>query len=417
MAHRLNLADPGEGIHEVEVVEVRVSAGDTVSEGDVLLTVESDKATTEVPSPWSGTVTTVAVGAGEVVQVGALLVELDGAPKEADAPGSEDENEPESESQPEPDGESGDEDASEEAPEPEEAPEAEEEAESGDGPVPAAPATRRLARELGVDLAGVRPTGPEGRVTADDVRAAAGAAAPAGDDEERVPLRGPRRVIAERTARSWREIPHVTHMDVADVTELERLRRAGAPALEERGVRLTLTPLVLRAAVACLREFPRFNARLDAGRDEIVLRRRAHVAVAVDTDRGLLMPVLRDAGAKSVADIARELGDLAERARAGELERADLAGGTFGLTNPGSLGGTAFTPIVAEGTAAMLGLARARLEQVVTGDLDDDRVAVRLRLPICLAFDHRLNDGADAARFVSRLCALLADPGELVLNL
>lgn len=438
MTREFTFQDPGEGIHEGEIVEVRVSAGDEVDEGATILTVETDKATTEVPSPYSGRIESVEVASGDVVTVGDVLVTFaDGrAGEPAGAPGAE-----------EAEATGGEAAAVGELPGPE-APEAraeeaprEEPRRAPGGPVPASPATRRLARELDVDLDRVEPSGPEGRVLGADVRAAAeerpGAApeaarlrrpsgreaeAPALPDferwgpVERIRLRGVRRTTAQRMATSWAEIPHVTHHDVVDVTDLERFRRAQAPTIEGTGGQLTLTVLVMKALVGVLERHPRFNASLDADAGELVLKRYHHVGVAVDTDDGLIVPVVRDVDRKPLTELADETTRLVERTRQREITREELQGGTITITNVGPLGGTALTPLIRHPEVAIVGMARARLEPVVRGDLDDHDTEVRLLLPLSISFDHRVNDGADAARFTTDLGQALSDPESLLLS-
>lgn len=465
MAREFQLPDPGEGIQEAEVVEILVSAGDRVEESDVLLNVETDKAVVEVPAPFTGTVEDLRVEVGDTVQVGETVLtwtpedgETEEAGEEAEA-GAPDEK-PEDEGEEEPP-EAKEPRTKEDEEEPEEDEEDEEEPEededrrpspSSDTPVPASPATRRLAREQGVDLAQVEGSGEGGRVTRDDVEAAAGEAeepgerqeeeeeeaapaeekepkeeekpegeAPATEEEgERVPLRSVRRTIARRMAESWRTIPHVTHIDHADITELEAFRQEQAPAVEEEGGKLSLSVFLLKAAVAALKDFPRFNARLDEEKEEIILLERYHLGMAVDTDRGLLVPVIRDVDRKGLTDLSREITELAERARNAKLTRGELRGGTFTLTNPGPMGGDAFTPIINPPQVAILGAARASHRPVATaapGSRGDGEVRTRLILPLCVAFDHRVNDGADAARFTSRLVEVLEDPDDLIRNL
>jgi pyruvate dehydrogenase E2 component (dihydrolipoamide acetyltransferase) len=227
---------------------------------------------------------------------------------------------------------------------------------------------------------------------------------------ERIELRGVRRATAQRMALAWSQVPHVTHEDVADITELEQFRRSQSEEMASRGAKLTLTTLVVKAVVAALKEFPRFNASLDPEAGEIVLKRYYHVGVAVATDRGLLVPVIRDADRKTVIELATELKELAERARDGDLELEEMRGGTFSITNPGGIGGTRFTPIVNFPQVAILGCGRARLEPVAEGEIGSAQVSHRFRLPLCLGFDHRVNDGADAARFVNFIRELLGDP-------
>jgi pyruvate dehydrogenase E2 component (dihydrolipoamide acetyltransferase) len=317
--------------------------------------------------------------------------------------------------------------------------------------VPATPATRRLARELGVDLRAVRGSGGGGRVTDDDVRAAAatpvatdGAAAPPAAEPapaprdvaakplprvgleppplprfeqwgpvERQPLSHLRRTIAERMALSAALIPHVTHFDRADITDLDALIRRNLDAARERGVTLTVTSFLLRAAALALGDHPQFNASLDAGAGELILKRYRHLGVAVATDRGLIVPVLRDVDRKSVLEVARELGALAQRVREGKAALDDLRGGTFTITNIGALGGTGAIPIINYPEVAILGVARGREEAVVR----DGQIVARLMLPLSLTFDHRVADGADGARFASDIVRRLERPDQLLLGL
>lgn len=495
MAREFKLPDPGEGIHEAEIVAVNVSQGDRIQEGDPVLVVETDKAEVDVPAPSDGVVEDVRVSAGDQVEVGDVVLTYstgeapegdeekeqvgdergdekptDGKPEEnceepeQDTEEADEEAEPKAEEQPaEPDAEEEERTAERETKDEEEQrteepgeedepePEAEKEPEP-ETPVPAAPSTRRLARELDVDLREVEPSGRDGRVLDEDVERAAGAAEEEREEKpkpkpkevppekrasgkrlsprtpelpefeqwgpvERIPLRSVRRATAQRMMLAWSQIPHVTHEDIADVTELERFRREHGAEVEEKGGKLTLTVLVMKAVVGVLKEFPRFNASLDPEAGEIVLKRSYHLGVAVSTDRGLLVPVVRDVDRKTVTELAAELVRLADAARDGDIDLEEMRGGTFTVTNPGPIGGTGFTPIINFPQVAILGMARARFEQVVEGDLDDPRPEVRLCLPLCLAFDHRVNDGADAARFVAALVRSLSDPQSLVLRL
>lgn len=232
-----------------------------------------------------------------------------------------------------------------------------------------------------------------------------------------MPLRSVRRATAREMARAWAEIPHVMHQDHADVTSLEQFRRDHADEVEAAGGKLTLTVLVLKAAAGALRAMPRFNASLDADGETIVLKRYCHIGVAVATEQGLLVPVLRDVDRKSVRELAVELTALTRRARDGELAREEMQGGSFTVTNVGGIGGRLFTPVIRHPEAAILGLARAELTPVASGDPDAPELAARLLLPLCLAFDHRLNDGAGAAHFVNRLRDSLQDPESLLLGI
>jgi len=227
---------------------------------------------------------------------------------------------------------------------------------------------------------------------------------------EYLPFRSVRRRTAERLSLSWSQIPHVTHFDRADATDLEALRRRHAERAAALGGKLTLTALLLRAAVVALKEFPVLNASLEE--DRIVLKKYYHLGVAVDTERGLLVPVIRDVDRKTLFELARELTDLSERARAGKVEPAELQGSTFTLTNLGGIGGTHFTPLINPPEVAILGVARSREEPVVR----HGEIQVRLMLPLCLSYDHRVIDGATAARFTRRIVELIEDPERLLLG-
>lgn len=468
MAQEFRLKDPGEGIHEAEILEIHVAAGDHVTDGDDLITVETDKAAVDIPAPFTGTIEEVRVEQGDIATVGDVIITYredgEAAKKDGAAKADEAAEEDDAVEKRKTGGKGKDADQDEAAsahagkvrirarggegkpadegerksPGKDEGADTDEgerkgrKAASGDGgaagrPVPAAPATRRLARELGVSLRELSPSGPEGRVTAEDVRAAAGggrgAAAPALPDFsrwgeiERVRMRSIRRATARQMSLAWSQIPHVMNMDVADVTELERFRRGHKAAAGWRGGKLTLTVLLLKAVAALLKDFPRFNASLDVEANEIVLKRYYHIGVAVQTERGLLVPVLRDVDRKSIAEVAAELTELAEQARAGELKREAMQGGSFTLTNPGPIGGVAFTPIIRHPEVAILGLGRAALQPVARGSIDEPEITARLLLPLCLAFDHRVIDGAEAAEFTARLAGMLAEPESLLLHL
>ena len=427
MPRTFNLPDLGEGLTEAEIVAVLVREGDVIKEDAPLLEVETDKAQVEIPSPLGGRVEKIHVQPGQTVKVGAPLVTFadgaDAAPAPAARSGAARSAAPAAT-------------PVRRAAAPADA------AERAVGPVPATPATRRLARELGVDLQAVRGSGPGGRVLDDDVRGAAGgrAAAPpaaarkagtaAGPAKplaegaltapplprfqqwgpvERAPLSHLRRTIAERMTLSATVIPHVTHFDRADITDLDAIITRNLEAARARGVTLTLTAFLLKAAALALARHPTFNASLDPAAGEIILKRYFHVGVAVATDRGLIVPVLRDVERKSVPEIARELGALAQRVRDGKAALEDLRGGTFTITNIGALGGTAALPIINYPEVAILGVARARLEPVVRGG----QIVPRLMLPLTLTFDHRVADGADGARFATEIVQLLEGPERL----
>ncbi|MDY0042966.1 MAG: 2-oxo acid dehydrogenase subunit E2, partial [Desulforhabdus sp.] len=318
-----------------------------------------------------------------------------------------------------------------------------------EGPVPAAPSVRRLSRELGVDLHEVPASGPAGRVTEEDVRAFAETgkkakvapekpaveeapavppppafleAGPLPDFSqwgpiEKHPLRSIRRSTARRMAQAWSQIPHVTHADKADITDLESLRRRHKEEVEARGGALTLTIFALKAAAAALKAFPRFNASLDTEHEEIIIKNYYHIGVAVDTERGLIVPSIRDVDRKSIIELATELNELIGRMREGKVERDDMAGGTFTITNVGSLGGTGFAPIINYPQVAILGLAKASYKPVVRGDESDFTIVPRLMLPLVLTFDHRVLDGADAARFMNFIINALQNPELMMMTI
>lgn len=475
MSREFRLPDLGEGLVEAEIVGVLVREGDVIREDTPLLEVETDKATVEIPSPMTGRVQAIHVRPGQTVRVGDVLVtfgDADGAGASAPAaagavtapaapatpaakagreaadmlaPTRRPAPRPAPRAAPAGDGAPA-------APAPPRANAAAAPAPAREGPVPATPATRRLARELGVDLRAVRGTGPGGRVTDDDVRATAGGRAPAAPPAappgaaaaaprpaaeraapvplatatgapplprfeqwgpvERQPLSHLRRTIAERMTMAAAVIPHVTHFDRADVTDLDAVIRRNLEAAQARGVTLTLTGFLLKAAALALREHPAFNASLDAAAGELVLKRYAHLGIAVATDRGLIVPVIRDVDRKPLLEIARELADLARRVREGKATLEDLRGGTFTISNVGALGGTGAIPIINWPEVAILGVARAREEAVVR----DGAIVPRLMLPLTLTFDHRVADGADGARFASAIVRRLERPEQLLLE-
>ncbi|HEV8584222.1 MAG TPA: dihydrolipoamide acetyltransferase family protein [Methylomirabilota bacterium] len=461
MARPFTLPDLGEGLTEAEIVKVLVREGDVIAEDTPLLEVETDKATVEIPSPMSGRVEKIHVEPNQTVKVGQVLVTFaDAGATTAKPTGKQaaDTMDPTRKLAPEPrttvqDGRARQSGAT--------APAGADRAEARalpnvdapvrTGPVPATPATRRLARELGVDLHTVRATGPGGRVTDEDVRAAAAgggapatttapaqparaepAAAPAPAKPlathvtepplpnfeqwgavERQPLSHLRRTIAERMTLSATVIPHVTHFDRADITDLDAVITRNLEAAKARGVTLTLTSFILKAAALALAEHPTFNASLDPSAGQLVVKRYVNLGVAVATERGLIVPVLRDVDRKPVLDVARELGALAQRVREGKATLDDLRGGTFTVTNIGALGGTGAIPIINYPEVAILGVARGRQEAVVR----DGAVVPRLLLPLSLTFDHRVADGADGARFASAIVRRLERPDELLLGL
>ena len=443
MPRQFTLPDLGEGLTEAEIVAVLVREGDVIREDAPLLEVETDKAQVEIPSPIGGRVEKIHVTPGQTVKVGAVLVTFaDNGAAAASGPARPAASTPSARSAPTP--------TPSRAPAAPAAPARLPAAAPAAGPVAATPATRRLARELGVDLRAVRGSGPGGRVLDADVQAAAAgprAAAPAPAEPragapareatpvgpakplatigleppplprfeqwglvERQPLSHLRRTIAERMTLSATLIPHVSHFDRADITDLDAIITRNLERARARGVTLTLTAFLLKAAALALRAHPQFNASLDPAAGEMILKGYYHLGVAVATPRGLIVPVLRDVDGKPVLEIGRELGALAQRVRDGKATLEDLRGGTFTITNIGALGGTAAIPIINYPEVAILGVSRARQEAVVR----QGQIVPRLMLPLTLTFDHRVADGADGARFASEIVSLLEAPERLV---
>ncbi len=424
MARAFKLPDLGEGIHEGEVLSVPVAVGDKVKEGDIILEVETDKAAVEIPSPYIGVVEEILVKPGDTVKVGQVLLTFSGAEEAA----------PVKKEKPE-----------KKAPEPSKPVEVKPEPARREGPVPASPGTRRLARELGVELRMVTATGPGGLVTADDVKSFAGKkekvveAPPAvGTEErpqetrpfapavpklpdfskwgpiERVPLRSIRKATAKQMTLAWSQIPHVNNQDVVDMTKLEEFRRRHKAEIEAKGGKLTPTVFALKAVAAALKAYPNFNASLDTEAGEIVVKRYYHIGVAVNTPDGLIVPVVRDVDRKSIVELSIELKQLIEKTRARKTTLEELQGGTFSITNVGNMGGGHFVPIVNYPQVAILGMGAATMQPAVTGNEKDGyQIVPRLLMPLVLCIDHRVLDGADAIPFMRKIVELLEDPEQL----
>ena len=447
MSREIKLPKLGENVEGGKVLAVKVSTGDTVSKGQAIIEVEAEKATVELPAPEAGKVSKVLVNVGDEVTAGQTIVVIDGdgkptgpaesekptqakqpakAEKPSEAKKPAETEKPAEAEKPAPQREAP-------APSPEKAaPTAPAVPTSGDGSVPAGPATRRLARELGVDLHRVSGTGPHGRITPEDVKGfvrgiasmptlATTAAPPLPDFErwgpiEAKPLDTIRRRTAEHLSLAWTQIPHVTQHDQCDITELDAFRRQqekGEPgASATGGVKLTVTAFAVKAATIALREFPMFNSSIDLANGRLILKRYYHIGIAVDTDRGLLVPVIRNADQKAVYGVAGELTEIAQKARDKKLSPDDMRGGTFTITNLGGIGGTAFTPIVNYPEVAILGISRAKLQPTVR----DGQIVPRLILTLSLSYDHRVIDGADGARFTRRLCDMLENPLKMLLH-
>ena len=401
MTSEVRLPELGEGIERAEVVRVLVAAGDAVVVDQPLLEIETDKANVEVPSPAAGTVIAVGVEAGATIAVGQLILSLESDGAAAEDPHPSPTSAPAAQAPPvHTPPTTGPVTAPAHATEP--------------APTPqlAAPSVRKLAREIGVDIDTVTGSGTGGRVSLKDVKAHArramtrlrsGTAAtgsPALPDFsrygpiERAPMRSLRRTVARRMSQAWQTVPHVTQHDQANIGEFEAVRRTLKQTSPE--LPLTLTAFAVAVVAAALKEFPPFNASLDVARDEIVYKRYINIGVAVDTERGLIVPLIKDADQKSLGALATEIAALATKVRTTGASREDLEGGTFTITNLGGLGGTAFTPIVNYPEVAILGLSRSALAPVFI----NDRFEPRPMLPLSLSYDHRLIDGAAAVRFL-----------------
>jgi len=443
-ASEFRLPELGENINSGDLVRLMIAPGARVSEGQPVMELETDKAVIEVPSTVSGVVRDIKVAEGKKVKVGEVIFTVEGGaapPAEAlrrhepvehisgqqaarlafqlamKAEGKTEEQAlPPDQPLPPP--------ATFTMP-----------VQLGKvagtehrDPAPAAPHVRRLARELGVDIHSVEGGGPGGRISEDDVKlhaknalAAAMAAAQAPrasfvelelpdfskwGKTERVSIRGVRRKTAEHLRVAWNTIPHVTQQDRADITELEHLRARFAPRAEEAGGKMTVTAIALKVCAAALKVFPQFNASIDMGKEEIIYKQYVNIGVAVDTDRGLLVPVIRDVDKKNIVELAAELNQLSKKARDRKLTPEEMEGGTFTITNLGGIGGTGFSPIVNHPEVAILGLSRSRMEP----EWVNNKFEPRLILPLSLSYDHRLIDGADAARFLRWVAEAFEQP-------
>ncbi len=445
------LPELGENIAAGDVLRILVKPGDTVTKDQPVLELETDKATIEVPSSVAGQVKEIKVKAGDKVKVGqAILSVEEQGPVSAPAPKPE----PKAAAVP----------AAAPAPAPAPAPPPAPAADASDepaaagrgrnvvdisrgtrpsgtpaepsGPVaPAAPSVRRMARELGVEIDQVAGTGSSGRISIEDVKAHAKrlitspVAAPAGGtavaaeplpdfsrwgEVELQPVRGVRRKTAQHLSAAWATIPHVTQHDQADITGLEELRKRYAKQVEAAGGNLTVTAIATKIVAAALKVFPQFNASIDLAAEQIVLKKYVNIGIAVDTDRGLLVPVIKDADRKNIIQISVALSELSEKARTKKISLEEMQGGCFSISNLGGIGGSFFTPIVNAPEVAILGISRARIEPVFSKETNG--FAPRLMLPLSLSYDHRVIDGADGIRFLRWIVEALEQPFLLALQ-
>ena len=416
---------------EVEVIEVLVKPGDSVTKEQSLITLESDKATMEIPSPSAGVVKEIRIKVGDKVSKGAAILVLDS--KEVSTPETPKAAKPTPSAVPAP------------TREPTTRPVPREPRDETVAKPHASPSVRKFARELGVELTRVSGSGPKGRILHADVQAfvkgvlqkaprpaekgGQGGALPFNlpawpevdfakfGPIESKPLARIQKLSGPYLHRNWISIPHVTQFDEADITDLEAFRKAQTVETEKKGFKLTMLAFMIKACVTALRQYPQFNSSLDKSGENIILKKYFHIGVAVDTPGGLVVPVVRDADRKGVFDIARELSDISKLARDGKLKPGDMQGGTFSISSLGGIGGTAFTPIINAPEVAILGVSRSALKPVYSGkgDKGEDIFKARLMLPLSLSYDHRVIDGATAARFSAYLASVLSDIRKIVL--
>jgi pyruvate dehydrogenase E2 component (dihydrolipoamide acetyltransferase) len=438
MQKRLTIPGLGENIEHAQVVRILVGVDDTIQTEQSLLEVEAGKATIEVPAEAAGKVAQILISEGDEVDVGqAFLVletEAGESPEEPEKPTANEEPEPE-----EPSDEGGEKPAGkkpekeaaptkQEAPKPEPTPAPPRKSEAPKSKkvrhVPAAPSVRRFAREIGIDVDTVEGSGPHGRVSLDDVkrharelnqRRSEGLRAdtpPLPDfsrwgEVRREPMSAIRRATAEHLTVAWTHVARVTHFDSADITKLDFLRKKYADRAAAQGGKLTMAVMTVKIVAEALKKFPTFNASIDVAKKEIVFKDYINVGIAVATERGLLVPVLRDVGRKNMVQLAAEVDSIAKKAREGSLAMSDLEGGTFTVTNLGAIGGSYFTPIVNYPEVAILGMGRAKKEPTVT---ETGEIEIRTILPLSLSYDHRLIDGAEAARFTRWVAEAIEEP-------
>jgi pyruvate dehydrogenase E2 component (dihydrolipoamide acetyltransferase) len=429
LATEVKIPDIGE-FKDVPIIEVHVKEGDPVNVDDPLITLESDKATMEVPAPSAGTIEKLLIKIGDRVSEGApILLMRDGDGATMQPPSLVTQQEPKPSELPVPP-----------TPAPAQMPAARSPSagavERGVvdlGQVHASPGVRRLARELEIDLTKIRGTGEKGRITKEDVRnflrgPAAPVTAPATPTGAGIPeipavdfskfgaietkqLPRVKKLSGPHLHRAWLNVPHVTHQDEADITEIEVYRKELDTAAKEQGFRVTLLAFLMKASVSALKQFPDFNSSLSPEKDSLILKKYYHIGVAVDTAEGLVVPVIRDVDRKGIHDISRELGAVSKKARDGKLAASDMQGASFTISSLGGIGGTAFTPIVNAPEVAILGVVRSKTMPV----WDGENFRPRLMLPLSVSYDHRVIDGALAARFTRHLCHVLEDVRRMVL--
>ena len=436
MATEVKIPDIGD-FKDVPIIEVHVKEGDPINADDPLVSLESDKATMEVPAPQGGTVEKLLIKIGDKVSEGSPILLLRGGDGALTQPPMlVEQQEPAPAKQPSPTSRPSAPPAAAPAPASTPAPAAGGGAQTAPsfGQAHASPSVRRLARELDVDLAKVKGTGEKGRITREDVKAflrgpaaaPAAAAAPTGGmgipeipaqdfskfgPIETRPLPRIKKISGPHLHRAWLNVPHVTHNDEADITEIDAYRKELDTAAKDKGFRVTLLAFLMKASVSALRQFPEFNASLSPEKDALILKKYYNIGIAVDTPDGLVVPVVKDVDRKGIHEISQEMGAISKKARDGKLGAADMQGASFTISSLGGIGGTAFTPIVNAPEVAILGVVRSKMAPVWNGT----EFKPRLMQPLSLSYDHRVIDGALAARFARHLCTVLEDVRRLIL--
>ena len=428
MAVEIKLPALGEGVDSGDVLEIFVSVGDAVEKNEALVELETDKATVNVPAEIAGKITAIHVAEGDAVSVGSVIVSIEPSEAAAPAPAAAAPPTPPPAPEPAPAPPAAETPAPPApAPTPPPAPTASAPpvTNNGAGAVAAGPAMRRLAREVGIDLNAVAGSGESGRITREDimkvVRGSGGRVATGsgiGQSDGFGPVRIEkmpkiRQTIARKMHESWETCPRVTNFDDADVTDLEALRQNNKGDYAERGIKLTTMPFLIKAVAMALKAHPVINASIDLDAGQIIYKEYVNVGIAVDTDRGLVVPSLRDADKMAIPDIAKSLGDMATKVRNGDFGVDDLRGGTFTISNLGAIGGTYSTPIINTPETAILLAGRSRKMPVVVGD----EIMIRLMMPLSISYDHRLIDGGAAARFLNDVIEFLESPNKLLLAL
>ncbi len=461
MAKEIKIPQIAEGVESATVTEILVNEGDSVEKDQSIITVESDKASVEIPCPEAGTVKSISVSEGDEVKVGDVILELEAGDseekekkskkdkKEKSEEGKEEkkdsakadsedeektsEESTDSEDQTEEKEKSSDNDSDNENSEEEEDSESEDKESKGKkgkeksaADVPASPGVRRFARELGVDISKVDGTGDNGRISKEDVKnfskETSGKTASKTElslpdfskwgATERQPLSGIRSATAKNTAAAWSNIPHVFQFDEADISGIEEHMEKLSDKAEKAGVKITITAILVKITATALRQFPKFNASLDMENEEMILKKYINIGLAVDTEKGLLVPVIKNVDQKTIIEIAAEIGSLADKARTGKLEPEEMKGGNFTISNLGGIGGTNFTPIIPHPQVAILGVSRAQKKPVYI----NENLEPRDMLPLSLSYDHRLIDGAEGAEFITWISNALEDPYQALLG-